>query len=156
MTAVSPSNRSSTYEFGMKVLIADDSEVFVQRLVRALAEIDGVEIVGRARTGVEALQALRDLHPDVVILDIRMPEGTGIDVLEGMRREKLTPTTIVLTNFAFPQYRRKCLQLGARYFFDKSAEFAEAREALSQLIHKSSESADNGTAETERGTSQKR
>jgi DNA-binding NarL/FixJ family response regulator len=91
-----------------------------------------------------------------VILDIRMPEGTGIDVLEGMRREKLTPITIVLTNFTFPQYRRKCLQLGARYFFDKSAEFAEAREALSELIHKSSESADSGSAETERGTYEKR
>ena len=40
-----------------------------------------------------------------------------------MRREKLTPVTIVLTNFVFPQHRRRCLQLGARYFFDKSAEF---------------------------------
>ena len=140
----------------MKVLIADDSEVFVERLVRALDEISGVEIIGRARTGVEALQALRDLRPDVLLLDIRMPEGTGIDVLEGMRREKLTPITIVLTNFTFPQYRRKCLQLGARYFFDKSAEFAEAREALSELIHKSSESADSGSAETERGTYEKR
>ena len=139
----------------MRVLIADDSEVFVQRLVQALGEISGVEIVGRARTGAEALQALRDLRPEVVILDIRMPGGTGIDVLEGMRKEKLAPITIVLTNFAFPQYRRKCLQLGARFFFDKSAEFSGVREALSGLIHKPSGSGENGFAETERRVDQK-
>jgi len=135
----------------MKVLIADDSDLFVQRLDRALAEISGVEIVGRARTGVEALQALRDLRPDVVILDIRMPEGTGIDVLEGMRKEELTPITIVLTSFAVPQYRKKCLQLGARFFFDKSAEFARVREALTELIHQPSATAENGHAGNERG-----
>ena len=133
----------------MKVLIADDSEVFVQRLVQALGEISGVEIVGRARTGAEALQALRDLRPEVVILDVRMPDGSGLDVLEGMRKEKLAPITIVLTNFAFPQYRKKCLQLGARFFFDKSAEFAEAREALSGLIHNPPAPAEKGSSESE-------
>ncbi len=133
----------------MKVLIADDSEVFVQRLVQALGEISGVEIVGRARTGAEALQALRDLHPEVVILDISMPDGTGIDVLEGMRKEKLAPIPIVLTNFTLPQYRRKCSQLGARFFFDKSAEFAEVREALSGLIHEAPAPAENGSSGTE-------
>jgi DNA-binding NarL/FixJ family response regulator len=134
----------------MKILIADDSEAYVQRLVRALVEISGVEIVGRARTGTEALQALRDLRPEVVILDIRMPDGTGIDVLEGMRREKLGPTAIVLTNFAFSQYRKKCLQLGARHFFDKSAEFAEVREVLSGLIQNASASPENGSGGMER------
>ena len=121
----------------------------MQRLVQALGEINGVEIVGRARTGAEALQALRDLRPEVVILDIRMPGGTGIDVLEGMRKEKLATITIVLTNFAFPQYRRRCLQMGARFFFDKSAEFAEVSEALSGLIHNPPAPAENGSSGTE-------
>jgi len=140
----------------MKVLIADASEVFVPRLVRALAEISGIEIVGRARTGAEALQAVRDFHPDVVLLDIAMPEGTGIDVLEGMRKEQLAPTTIVLTNFAFPQYRKKCLELGARFFFDKSAEFAEVRQALSGLIRKSSPRAGDAFAGNDKSARQER
>jgi len=121
----------------MKVLIADDSEVFVQRLRQALGEISGVEIVGRARTGAEALRALHGLRPEVMILDIRMPDGTGIDVLKRMKKEEPGPITIVLTNFALPQYRRRCLQLGARFFFDKSADFAEVREVLRGLVHKS-------------------
>jgi len=133
----------------MKVLIADDSEVFVQRLLQALGEISGIEIVARARTGAEALQALRVTRPEVVILDIRMPEGSGIDVLEGMQREKLTPITIVLTNFTFSQYRKKCLQLGARFFFDKSADFTQVSEVLSGLIQKGSAPAANGSGGTE-------
>jgi DNA-binding NarL/FixJ family response regulator len=138
----------------MRVLIADDSEVFVQRLLRALGEIGGVEIVAQARTGAEALEAIRNLHPEVVILDIRMPEGSGIDVLESLKREKMATITIVLTNFAFPQYRKKCLQLGARFFFDKSAEFAKVGEALKGLVHRTSGSTEEASNGTERGAPQ--
>ena len=133
----------------MKVLIADDSEVFVQRLLRALGEISGIEIIARARTGTEALQALREMRPEVVILDIRMPEGSGIDVLKGMQRDNLTPITIVLTNFASSQYRKKCLQLGARFFFDKSADFTQVSEVLNGLIQRGSAPAANGSGGTE-------
>jgi len=133
----------------MRILIADDSEVFVQRLLRALGEIGGVEIVAQARTGTEAMQAVRNLNPEVMILDIRMPQGSGIDVLEGMKRERLAPITIVLTNFAYPQYRKKCLQLGARFFFDKSAEFGKVGEALRRLIHRASASSEETSDQTE-------
>jgi DNA-binding NarL/FixJ family response regulator len=133
----------------MRILIADDSEVFVQRLLRALGEIGGVEIVAQARTGTEAMQAVRNLNPEVMILDIRMPQGSGIDVLEGMKRERLAPITIVLTNFAYPQYRKKCLQLGARFFFDKSAEFGKVGEALRRLIHRASASSEEASDQTE-------
>ena len=140
----------------MKVLIADDSEVFVQRLLRALGEISGIEIVARARTGAEALHALREMRPEVVILDIRMPEGSGIDVLKGMQRDKLTPITIVLTNFASSQYRKKCLQLGARFFFDKSGDFTQVSEVLSGLIQKGSAPAADGPGGTEHEAHQAR
>jgi DNA-binding NarL/FixJ family response regulator len=135
----------------MRVLIADDSEVFVRHLLQALGEIKGVEIVGHARTGAEALQAVCNLRPEVVILDIRMPEGSGIDVLESMKREKVTPITIVLTNFNYSQYRKKCLQLGARFFFDKSAEFAKVGEVLRLLAHRASASTEDGFDVTEHG-----
>jgi DNA-binding NarL/FixJ family response regulator len=123
----------------MRVLIADDSEVFVQRLDRALGEISGVEIVAHARTGAEALEAICKLRPEVVILDIGMPEGSGIEVLESLKRRNVTPVTIVLTNFAFAQYRKRCLQLGASFFFDKSAESAKVSEVLRRLLHGGSE-----------------
>ena len=132
----------------MKVLIADDSEIFLKRLVSAVKEIHGAEVIAQARTGAEALHALLNLHPEIVILDIRMPEGTGIDVLKHMKKEKVNPVTIVLTNFSHSQYRKKCKQLGARYFFDKSTEFTKVGEVLRELLHTQSFSTREGTAAT--------
>ena len=118
----------------MRVLIADDSEVFVQRLVAMLTEVDGVEIVGRAGSVAEAAEAVRHLKPDVLILDIRMPGGSGIDVLQGMKTDSVSPIVVMLTNYAYSQYRKECLKLGASFFFDKSADFEKVGEAIQSLI----------------------
>lgn len=118
----------------MRVLIADDSEIIVKRLIAVLTEVGGVEIVDQAGTVAAAAQAVRNLKPDVVILDIAMPGGSGIDVLEGIKRDQLTPIVIVLTNYGYPQCRRRCLKSGARFFLDKSAEFEKVGEVLRALI----------------------
>jgi len=118
----------------MTVLIADDSEALVQRLVAALAELSGIEIVGQVGTVADTSQAVRDLKPDVLILDIRMPGGSGIDVLEGIKKDQVIPIVIVLTNHGYPQYRKKCLQSGARFFLDKSSEFDKVSEVLRSLV----------------------
>jgi len=118
----------------MRVLIADDSDVLVQRLVTMLTEVEGVEVVGRVGSVSEASRAVRDLKPDALVLDIRMPGGSGIDVLEAMKRDQVTPIVIVLTNYGYPQYRKKCLQSGARFFLDKSTEFEKVGEVLQSLI----------------------
>jgi DNA-binding response OmpR family regulator len=68
-----------------------------------------------------------------VILDIRMPGGSGMDVLQAIKREKQAPMVIMLTNYPYPQYRKKCLGLGADYFFDKSTEFEKVTELFKQL-----------------------
>ena len=122
----------------MTLLIADDSDVIVQRLVTMLADVDGLEIVGRAGTVFEATRAVRFLKPDVMILDMRMPGGSGIDVLEAMKRDRVTPIVIVLTNYNHPLYRRKCLESGARFFMDKSTEFENVGAVLSDLIREAS------------------
>ena len=123
----------------MKVLIADDSEVIVRRLVTMFAEIKGVEIADQAGTVDEASTAVLRMRPDVVILDMQMPGGNGLDVLKSMQRNSVTSTVIVLTNHAFPQYRKKCLQSGAHFFLDKSTEFEKVAELLQRLIDSTSE-----------------
>src|SRR5437764_11818681 len=101
----------------MRVLIADDSAVVVERLVTLLSELAEIEIVGEAQTCGEATERIRRLQPDVVILDIRMPDGSGIDVLETVKQSTPAPIVIMLTNFPYPQYREKCLRAGADFFF---------------------------------------
>jgi DNA-binding NarL/FixJ family response regulator len=120
----------------MKVFIADDSQILRERLIELLSELPGIEIMGFAHDVPEALTAIKTLKPDVVILDIRMPGGSGIDVLQDIKNKEKTPITIVLTNYPYPQYRKKCMDLGADYFFDKSAEFEKVTKVFKQLAEK--------------------
>lgn len=107
----------------LKVFIADDSLIVRERLVTMLDELAGIEITGQAENVTEAISAIRRLQPDVVILDIRMPGGSGIDVLQNIKQEEAAPIIIILTNYPYPAYRQKCLQAGADFFLDKSNEF---------------------------------
>ena len=117
----------------MKVLIVDDSEILRDRLIAMLSEIIEPENVSQAKDVPEAINSFQKLHPDVVILDIRMPRGSGIDVLKEIKKSSRPPVVIVFTNYPYPQYRRKCIAAGADFFFDKSNEFDKATEVLKQL-----------------------
>ena len=112
----------------VSVFIADDSLIVRERLVTMLDELAGIEIVGQAETVAEAISAIGKLQPDVVILDIHMPDGSGIDVLQIIKQDEPAPVVIVLTNYPYPAYRQKCLQAGADFFLDKSIEFDQIPE----------------------------
>ncbi len=107
----------------IKVFVADDSLIIREHLVTMLEELIDVEIVGQAGTVAETISAIEKLQPDVVILDIRLPDGSGIDVLQTIKQDGPAPVVIVLTNYPYPAYRQRCLQAGADFFLDKSTEF---------------------------------
>ena len=118
----------------MKVFIADDSAVVRERLIEMLSELPEIEIIGQAEDGLETINSIPKLKPDVVILDIHMPGGNGIEVLRNIKKNEPVPLVIILTNYSYPQYRKKCMDLGADYFFDKSTEFEKVTEVCQQLI----------------------
>ena len=68
-----------------------------------------------------------------MILDIHMPNGNGIRVLETIKKNPVAPVVIMLTAFPYPQYRRRCLEIGAEYFFDKTTEFDQVAVVLEEL-----------------------
>lgn len=117
----------------MRLLIADDSAPFRKRLVQMLSQIAGIEIIRAATNGTEALEAARTLHPDVAILDIQMPGASGIEVLREIKRDLNEIVVIMLTGYAEPQYRQKCFELGANYYFSKSANSKELFGLISVL-----------------------
>ncbi len=117
----------------MKVLIVDDSAIIRERLKAMLSEITELENISQAEGSLEAISCFHKLNHEVVILDIRMPDGSGIDVLQTIKKQPSPPLVIVLTNYPYPQYRRKCIDAGADFFFDKSAEFDKVTEVLKQL-----------------------
>jgi DNA-binding NarL/FixJ family response regulator len=107
----------------MKVFIADDSKVVVERLTDLLGEVTGVEIVGRAKNVAEAIHFIQQMRPDAVILDLQMPGGSGLDVLRSIRPSYPNLFILIFTNYPYPQFREQCLAAGANYFLDKSSEF---------------------------------
>jgi DNA-binding NarL/FixJ family response regulator len=120
----------------LKVLIADDSSLLRERIGEMISEIEGVELIGQAGDAQAALEAIRRLKPHVAILDIRMPKGSGIRVLAQVKGEPSPPIVIMFTAFPYPQYRQKCLEAGADYFFDKASEFERLAGLLETLRDK--------------------
>ena len=116
-----------------EVFIVDDSCIVRERLIALLADVPQVTVVGEAGTAAGAIRQIRKLRPDVVVLDISMPGGNGISVLQEIRKVDPAATVIMLTNFSQEQYRQKCLALGANHFFDKSTEFDQVRGVLEKL-----------------------
>lgn len=118
----------------LKVFLADDSPIIRQRLISLIAELAGLDIVGIAQTGAEAIDGAETLKPDVLILDIHMPESSGFDVLKQIKQRPDAPVIIILTNH--PEYQQGCLNAGADYFLDKSVEFNQIAGLLEQLNQK--------------------
>ena len=118
----------------MKVFVADDSTRLRKQIIRLLSELQGVELVGQAQAAPEALRAIRELRPDVVILDIQM--SGGIDVLKKIKRDVSAPVVIVLTNSASPPYRKSSEEAGADFFLDKAAGFNKVREITRRLLRR--------------------
>jgi DNA-binding NarL/FixJ family response regulator len=121
----------------MRVLIADDSEILRTRLVEMLSEIEGIEIVAEAKDTKEAIETIKARHPDVVIMDIRMPGNDGIFAIETIKKgKKNKPRIIVFTNYPYLQYRKKCMDAGADFFFYKALEFEKLVKLLRDLARK--------------------
>jgi DNA-binding NarL/FixJ family response regulator len=118
----------------MMVFIADDSDPVRERLIALLSEIEGAEVIGEARNYGEAVEGVRRLKPHVVILDIQMPGGSGIDVLKNIKQDSHPPVVLMLTNHASPQYRKRCMEWGADFFLDKSREVESLRPIFSRLV----------------------
>ena len=117
----------------LKVFISDDSATIRKRLVTMALDLPDIAVVGQAENAPGSLVAIRQTRPDVVILDIRMPGGNGIEVLREVKRLDPAPKVIMLTNYAHTQYRDICEKAGADFFLDKSTEFDKLPQALEQV-----------------------
>ena len=117
----------------LRVYVVDDSALLRQRLVGLLAELDRVEVIGEAEDRDQAIAEVAKLTPQVVILDIQLRQGNGIEVLTQIKKVQPSPTVIVLTNYPYPQFREKCMSTGADYFFYKATEFIKVKEVVRLL-----------------------
>jgi DNA-binding NarL/FixJ family response regulator len=117
----------------MRIFLVDDSAQVLDRLKSILLPLQGVELIGSADDIAAGLDSIRAIRPDVVFLDLRLPSGSGMKLLQMIKEENLGAEVVVLTNYAFPQYRKKCAEAGAFAFLDKSTDFAIVPQIIAAL-----------------------
>ena len=95
------------------MLVVDDHDLARHGLMAILAAAPDLEIVGEAKTGREAIEAARELLPDVILMDVRMPDMHGLDATRRIKEERPRTAVIVVTNHADPAYLRTAIDAGA-------------------------------------------
>ena len=109
----------------LTAFIVEDSPVIRENLVAALEEMAPIQVVGTAEDEASALRWLSENACDLAIVDIFLKSGSGLGVLKTASLSDRPIKLVVLSNYATPDMRRKCLELGADRVFDKSNELDE-------------------------------
>ena len=104
------------------LLIVDDSLLIMERLLLMLEDIKDV-IVMHAINYAEAHEMLESVQPKIVLLDINLPDRSGMELLPVIRKKNENIKVVIITNHGNEYYRSLCKKLGAHYFIDKSKDF---------------------------------
>ena len=118
----------------MKILIVDDSEPLRSSLKGLLRDLPGAELVGEAAGVHQAVSRILEAQPDVVILDIRLPDGSGLEVLKTVRSRAPATRFIVFTGCPADPYKQLLLNEGAAHFFEKSIDEEKLMGCLQALL----------------------
>jgi DNA-binding NarL/FixJ family response regulator len=117
----------------IRVVIADDQRVVRDGLAMLVGLIEDIEVVGTACDGAEAIDLAHDTHPDVVLMDLRMPEIEGAEATRQIRSSRPETQVVVLTTYANDESLFPALQAGARGYLTKDASAEEIEQAIRAL-----------------------
>lgn len=107
----------------LTVLLVDDSTVLLEKMEEVLSEVPCIRELQTALNGLEAIEMINIINPDVVLLDINLPGITGIEVLKYIKQYHPFVKVMMVTNHAKDEYRLACSKIGAEYFVDKTTEY---------------------------------
>ncbi len=113
----------------VKVFLADDSALIRTR-VAAMLGAPAMDIVGQAETPQDCISGILATHPDVVVLDVQLRGGTGLEVLRAVRASDAQVAFIVFSSNSAAPYRKRYLEAGALRFLDKTSEFDQLSRAV--------------------------
>jgi DNA-binding NarL/FixJ family response regulator len=119
---------------GLKVLVADDHRLMLDALRLALSGTDGIELVGVTSEGRKVLPLVGQLHPDVVLLDFRMPDMDGLAVLDRLRERHPDVKVVMLSGSDDPELIQEALRRGASAFVLKQIDPADLPAAIRQAV----------------------
>lgn len=121
-----------THEAITRVLLVDDHELIRQGLARAFERDPEMEVVGQASSVAQAVEAWRSLRPDVVVTDLQLPDGTGLDIIRAVRRHDADAGLVVLTMHSGDNHIFAAMEAGASAFVGKDA---PARDVVNSARH---------------------
>lgn len=119
------------------ILIVDDNVSYVERMLSILSEDFSVAKFHTATNYEDATVLINELNPQIAMLDINLPGKSGIDILNYIKQNNSNCRVIMITNHAFESYRKKCMELGAEHFLDKSSDFEKISAILSEMLAQS-------------------
>jgi CheY-like chemotaxis protein len=114
----------------IRLAICDDVREFRELMRFGLGEDPEIVIVGEAADGLEAVEIVGELRPDVVLLDLSMPKLDGLEVIESLRERSPSSRIIVLSGFAAARMETIVLERGATRYLEKGTSLAEIRSAI--------------------------
>jgi DNA-binding NarL/FixJ family response regulator len=117
----------------IRIIIADDHAIVRRGLIQILDEVPNMEVVGEASTGREVLQTVRETTFDVLVLDISMPEGSALDILEQIPRIDPNLKVLILSMHPEEQYARRMFQVGACGYLTKESAPDELVAAINKV-----------------------
>lgn len=118
----------------MKVLIADDHKLMLQGIRRVLEDVDGIDVVGEAYSGAQVLPLIGRTDPDLVLLDVRMPQMDGLTCLDLIRRRHPDVKVVLLSVSSDPEHIQEALNRGASGYVVKSVDPVDLPSALRQAV----------------------
>ncbi len=114
----------------VKIVLADDHAAIRRSLRLLIADEPDMELIGEAADGLEAIRAVHALQPELLLMDIKMPKMTGLEVLQYLRNEKNPVAIIILSNHSEPLYVEAAMRLGANAFVAKASGLESLLEAI--------------------------
>lgn len=118
----------------IKVMLADD-HVLMREGIRQLLEFDGtISVIAEVNNGVECMEQLLSVHPDILLLDINMPVMNGIEVLQEIKKKNISVKVLVLTVHNEVEYLLKAVDIGVDGYIMKDAESAELKNAINCIM----------------------
>jgi len=117
-------------EARLQVFVVEDAVEVRKRLIALLRTVPGVAVVGEAESVRGAIEGVLSTAANVLLLDLQLSDGNGLDVLAELKPQRPALRVIVLSNFSAAPYRQASLAAGADAFFDKSQEFGRVPDIL--------------------------
>lgn len=118
----------------LTIFTVDDSEIVYKSMRTFLSDNENISWVGHAFSLADAYKQISEKKPEIVILDIQLKEHSSIELLEHLNKNTPNIVVIMFTNLSTPPYRKRCEELGAKYFLDKSGEFEKIPQILKEVV----------------------